>query len=67
MRSAMEEIMEGLDKVKDHINKVEALKVEVQDLKTELSLCKLSIMNGVMPIQVAHKLDVSKTKEFKGN
>ena len=46
---------------------VEALKMEVQELKTELILCKASIANGALPIHAAHKLDVPKPKEFKGN
>lgn len=61
--------MEVLELKEDnsHKAKVEALKLEVQKFKTRLVLCKTSTANGATPIQAAHKLDVPKPKEFKGN
>lgn len=50
-----------------HKAEVKALKLEVQELKIELVLCKSSVTNNAMAVQVAHKLDVPKPKELKGN
>lgn len=57
-------------KLKDdnpHKAEIEALNEEVQQLKTELVLCKTGIANGGILIQLAPKLDVPKPNELKGN
>jgi len=50
-----------------HRDKVEAMKAKIQEFKTKLAPCKLSIANGTMPTQTVPKLEVPKPKEFKGN
>lgn len=50
-----------------HKAEVEALKMQVQELNIELVLCKTCMAKGAVLVQVAPKVDVPKSKEFKGN
>lgn len=48
-----------------HKAEVEALKLEVEELKTELVLCKTNNASGAVPVQVAHKVDGPKAKSSR--
>jgi len=47
-------------------DELEAMKAEIQELKIELVLCKMSIANGTMPMRAVPKVEVSNPKKFKG-